>query len=71
VRFTIRPAANSNTGGGMSVTAMDAREALDAARKLTEEGSKDVEILDEKGRPYDLVELERLTAESENASNGE
>ena len=49
----------------MSVTAVDAREALLAVQNMIANGLSDVEIIDEKGNPYDLSELERLTTEGE------
>jgi uncharacterized protein YnzC (UPF0291/DUF896 family) len=65
MNFTIRPKGNDSTGGGMSVTAEDAREALDVVRNMLANGLKEVEILDAKGNSYDLVELERITKEGE------
>jgi hypothetical protein len=44
---------------------MGAREALDRVTRMKVDGHVDLEILDEKGNPYDLVELERLTNEGE------
>ena len=64
MKFTIRPAGSSQSGG-FAVTAIDAREALNHVRDLLARGLTDVHILDHKGRRYDLVELERLTAEGE------
>jgi hypothetical protein len=65
MRFTIRPKANERTGGSMSVTAEGAREALNAANGMVAADLVGVEILDEKGNAYDLIELERLTSETE------
>ena len=42
---------------------MDAREALNAVRDMRERGLEGIEVTDENGKSYDLVELERLTGE--------
>ena len=70
MKFTIRP-AGSSLSGGFAVSATDAREALDHVRDMIARGLTDVHILDDRGRRYDLVELERLTAEGEGPCNPE
>ncbi|MGQ4273377.1 hypothetical protein [Terrihabitans sp. B22-R8] len=52
----------------MSITAEDAREALNAVQRLIEDGLDGVVIIDEKGNPYDQVELERLTRNVEDST---
>ena len=70
MKFTIRP-AGSSLAGGFAVSATDAREALNHVRDMIARGLTDVHILDDRGRRYDPAELERLTVESEGASNPE
>ena len=67
MKFTIRPKQN-RSGGGMSVTAVDAREALDAAKSMRANGFTEVEIFDIHGKAYDLEELERITRAGEDAA---
>ena len=69
MKFTIRPKVTDAQAhrGHMSATAIGAREALNIVKQMTADGRIDVEILDEKGRPYDLVELERLAKSSDDA----
>jgi hypothetical protein len=64
VRYTVRPRHNSGHGA-FSVAASQPREALDAAKAMTERGIRDVEVLDEDGMPYDLSALERAAQEHE------
>jgi hypothetical protein len=66
MKFTIRPKGSSSSGG-FAIAATDAREALEHARVLVEHGLTEVQIFDSLGNPYDLVELERVTSESEKA----
>ena len=65
MKYTVRP-RHDHGNGAFSVIAQDAREALDVAKGLVERGVKDVEILDESGVAFDLVELERETTLAEN-----
>ena len=67
MKFTIRPKQN-RSGGGMSMTAVDAREALDAAKSMRDNGLVEVEIFDAKGKAYDRDELERITRAGEGAA---
>jgi hypothetical protein len=64
MKFTIRP-GGSSFSGGMAISAMDAREALNHVRDLIARGLTEVHILDERGARYDVVDLERLTRASE------
>jgi hypothetical protein len=63
--FTIRPAGSSVSEGGFAVVASGPREALEQARAMLARGLADVEVEDATGKPYDLAELERMTAEIE------
>jgi hypothetical protein len=64
MKFTVRAGTSSQSAGGFAVTAMNARDALDHVARLVARGLTDVHVMDDKNRRYDLVELERLTAES-------
>ncbi|NNM71416.1 hypothetical protein [Enterovirga aerilata] len=64
MRFTIRP-GESTASGGFAVIAQDAREALNHVRDMLDRGLTDIDVVDPEGRHYDLIELERITAESE------
>lgn len=66
VRYIVRP-RHDHGNGSFSVIAQDARKALEVAEGMVERGVKDVEILDESGVAYDLAELERVTALTENS----
>jgi hypothetical protein len=70
LNFTIRPKGSSSSGG-FAITAVDAREALERVRELVERGLTEVQIFDAAGKPYDLVELERVTSEAERTSKGD
>lgn len=65
MKFTIRPGHSSQRVGGFAVTAESAREALDHVKNMRASGLLDVHILDEHEQRYDLSELERITAQSE------
>lgn len=67
MKYTVRP-KNNGGYGSFSVAASEAREALNAAKDMTERGVEDVEILDSAGSPYDLSELERVASESEGSA---
>jgi hypothetical protein len=67
VRYTVRP-RHDQGNGAFSVFVYDAREALNVAKGMTERGVQDVEILDENGVAFDLMELERLARENPDAT---
>jgi hypothetical protein len=66
VKYTVRP-RNDDGFGSVSVSASEAREALNIMKGMIERGVENVEILDVDGKPYDPTELERITSEGENA----
>lgn len=69
MRFTIRAGSSSASAGGFAIAAADAREALDHVRRLGERGLENVHVIGEGGQRYDLIELERATAQGEAAGS--
>ena len=63
MKFTVR-----SGHGNFSVAAAEPSEALNIAKGMAERGVRDVEILDETGRAYDLAEFEQVTKEAEDTS---
>ena len=64
--YRIRPKCTEGYDS-FSVAALEAHEALTIANALIERGIEVVEILDDKGEPYDFEELQRTVDESKAA----
>jgi hypothetical protein len=62
MKYTVRPRRKGY--GGMSIMVEDAGTALELTKELLERGAQAVEIADDGGQLYDVVELARL-AEAE------
>jgi hypothetical protein len=59
MKYTIQ-ARNDHQLRPFFIMVADARNALSIAKSLKQNGLQKVDVLDEDGRPYDLIELERL-----------
>jgi hypothetical protein len=61
--YTIKPKTTEGFGS-FGVLVGDAHEALDIVKAMAERGVEEIEILDDGGTPYDLVQLYHIASEA-------